>query len=291
MTGTRPLACSMHHSTTRLCSACDKVGLSPVVPTGTRPLVPSSICQSTRLRNAFSSREPLSKGVTSAVNEPLKLVLTVMIRSFDSFRRPGHALLGRTISGRLRPMKARNPPPAPFLPWSRQMLSSARLALHQYYQLNKNCVPVVAKAGIARIELLAPDTTSDRHRGGGASAAGASLRRSQRRARLRPLVRTPRQRRKPPPRRPRRRLQNRHRRQPPNLHRRPTRNRPRRLRPNRKPLPQPRNRRSLRRQPVRSRRRPGPAQDHCRRAVRLRANGFHLVRRSRRRQRGDSRGA
>ena len=32
-----------------LCSSCDSVGLSPVVPTGTSPLVPSAICQSTKL--------------------------------------------------------------------------------------------------------------------------------------------------------------------------------------------------------------------------------------------------
>src|SRR5262245_54007605 len=79
----------MHHSTTCRCSSCDKVGLSPVVPTGTSPLVPSAICQSTRPRKAFSSTEPLAKGVTSAVNEPLKLVLTVMIRSSESSGGPG----------------------------------------------------------------------------------------------------------------------------------------------------------------------------------------------------------
>src|SRR5476649_2010829 len=56
--GTRPLAWSMHHSTTRLCSSCDSVGLSPVVPTGTRPLVPSPICHSTKSRKAFSSSAP-----------------------------------------------------------------------------------------------------------------------------------------------------------------------------------------------------------------------------------------
>src|SRR5689334_25095906 len=84
-TGTRPRASSMHHSTTSWCSSCESVGLSPVVPTGTRPLVPSAICQSTRSRNAFSSSEPLLNGVTSAVNEPLKLVLTVMIRSSESW--------------------------------------------------------------------------------------------------------------------------------------------------------------------------------------------------------------
>src|SRR5450830_1622105 len=70
----------MHHSTTSLCSSCDSVGLSPVVPTGTRPLVPSAICQSTRSRNAFSSSEPFLNGVTSAVNDPRKLVLAVMAR-------------------------------------------------------------------------------------------------------------------------------------------------------------------------------------------------------------------
>ena len=63
ITGTRPRACSTHHSTTCMCSSWDSVGLSPVVPTGTRPLVPSAICQSTRSRNAFSSREPFLNGV------------------------------------------------------------------------------------------------------------------------------------------------------------------------------------------------------------------------------------
>src|SRR5258705_5469155 len=80
ITGTRPFACSTHHSTTCPCTSCDKVGLSPVVPTGTKPSVPSAICQSTRPRKAFSSSAPLPKGVTSAVNEPRKLVLAVMIR-------------------------------------------------------------------------------------------------------------------------------------------------------------------------------------------------------------------
>src|SRR5262245_2128961 len=83
ITGTRPFACSTHHSTTWPCSWCVSVGLSPVVPTGTRPLVPSAICQSTRPRKAFSSTEPLLKGVTSAVNEPLKLVLAVMTSSSE----------------------------------------------------------------------------------------------------------------------------------------------------------------------------------------------------------------
>src|SRR6516225_1984998 len=84
MTGTRPRACATHHSTTFLCSSCDSVGLSPVVPTGTRPLVPSAICQSTRSRNAFSSTEPFLKGVTSAVKEPRKLVLAAMTHSLNN---------------------------------------------------------------------------------------------------------------------------------------------------------------------------------------------------------------
>ena len=68
----------MHHSTTCWCSSWLSVGLSPVVPTGTRPLVPSAICHSTRPRNASSSTEPFLKGVTRAVNDPRKLVLAAM---------------------------------------------------------------------------------------------------------------------------------------------------------------------------------------------------------------------
>src|ERR1700754_5307472 len=77
-TGTRPLTSSMHHSTTRLCSSWLTVGLSPVVPTGTRPWVPSAICQLTSERNAASSTEPFLNGVTKAVNEPRKFVLVAM---------------------------------------------------------------------------------------------------------------------------------------------------------------------------------------------------------------------
>ena len=78
ITGTRPLASSMHHSTTRLCSSWLTVGLSPVVPTGTRPWVPSAICQFTSPRKAASSSEPFLNGVTKAVNEPRKFVLAAM---------------------------------------------------------------------------------------------------------------------------------------------------------------------------------------------------------------------
>src|ERR1700674_4181795 len=78
ITGTRPAASSMHHSTMRLCSSWLPVGLSPVVPTGTRPFVPSAICQLTSPRNAASSSEPFLNGVTKAVNDPRKFVLAAM---------------------------------------------------------------------------------------------------------------------------------------------------------------------------------------------------------------------
>src|SRR5712691_6816863 len=78
ITGTRPLASSMHHSTTRLCSSWLTVGLSPVVPTGTSPWVPSVICQFTSERNAASSSEPFLNGVTKAVNDPRNFVLAAM---------------------------------------------------------------------------------------------------------------------------------------------------------------------------------------------------------------------
>src|SRR5262249_59385315 len=77
-TGTLPLAWLTHHSTTRLCSSWESVGLSPVVPTGTRPFVPSAICQSTRLRKPASSSPPFLNGVTSAVKDPRKLVVAVL---------------------------------------------------------------------------------------------------------------------------------------------------------------------------------------------------------------------
>src|SRR5262245_62143082 len=68
----------MHHPTTLLCSSWLNVGLSPVVPTGTRPWVPSAICQLTRPRKAASSSEPFLKGVTKAVNDPRNFVLAAM---------------------------------------------------------------------------------------------------------------------------------------------------------------------------------------------------------------------
>src|SRR6516164_5089708 len=55
MIGTRPRACSTHHSTTSLCSLWEKSDFSPVVPTGTKPLVPSAICQSRLVINTIPS--------------------------------------------------------------------------------------------------------------------------------------------------------------------------------------------------------------------------------------------
>src|SRR3569832_1997299 len=82
----------MHHSTTRLCSSWLSVGLSPVVPTGTRPLVPSAICQFTRPRNAASSTEPFLNGVTRAVKDPRKFVFADMDFSLKLRKRPGRFL-------------------------------------------------------------------------------------------------------------------------------------------------------------------------------------------------------
>src|ERR1700716_4170170 len=95
ITGTRPPASSMHHSTTRLCSSWFTVGLSPVVPTGTRPWVPSAICQFTKPRKAASSSEPFLNGVTKAVNDPRKFVLAAM--DFLRTRGRGSAAIGRAI--------------------------------------------------------------------------------------------------------------------------------------------------------------------------------------------------
>src|ERR1700704_6416273 len=73
ITGTRFLAVLMHSSMTCLCSSWLSVGLSPVVPTGTSPCVPSAICHSTSCWNALSSTCPPLKGVINAVNEPLNM--------------------------------------------------------------------------------------------------------------------------------------------------------------------------------------------------------------------------
>ena len=74
MTGTpEPLAAAMQMSMTRLCSSMESVGDSPVVPQGTRPSVPSLICQATNFSNAFSSTAPFLNGVISATSDPVNM--------------------------------------------------------------------------------------------------------------------------------------------------------------------------------------------------------------------------
>ena len=75
ITGTpEPLAAAMQISMTRLCSSMDNVGDSPVVPQGTRPSVPSLICQATNFSNPFSSTAPFLNGVISATSDPVNMV-------------------------------------------------------------------------------------------------------------------------------------------------------------------------------------------------------------------------
>ena len=86
-----PSPTSMQISTTRLCSSWLSVGLSPVVPTGTRPCVPSAICHSTKARKASSSTAPSRNGVTSAVIDPLNMAVGLILAGIGDFatrRRP-----------------------------------------------------------------------------------------------------------------------------------------------------------------------------------------------------------
>src|SRR5580698_294645 len=67
-------ASSIVISTTRRCSAALSVGLSPVVPQGTRKLIPAPIWRCTSRRSAFSSSERSRRnGVTSAVPHPVNI--------------------------------------------------------------------------------------------------------------------------------------------------------------------------------------------------------------------------
>src|SRR5689334_12934860 len=73
-TGTLPLASSSVISMTRRCSLRVRVGLSPVVPQGTRKLMPASIWRRTRERSVGSSREKsFLNGVTNAVPHPVNM--------------------------------------------------------------------------------------------------------------------------------------------------------------------------------------------------------------------------
>src|SRR5579875_3673623 len=74
ITGTRPRASSSVISTTRFCSALVSVGLSPVVPQGTKKLMPASTWRRTSRRSASSSNEKSGRnGVTSAVPHPVNI--------------------------------------------------------------------------------------------------------------------------------------------------------------------------------------------------------------------------
>src|SRR4051812_1898026 len=129
MTGTLPAAWSTHHSTARLCSSCERVGLSPVVPTGTRPLVPSASCQSTRPRNAFSSSVSPLNGVTSAVKDPRKFVLADMLQT------PVSCLPGRTGGRTIDvPVQGRSSPLPRFRRGRSRLSGPGRLVLRQSYQ-------------------------------------------------------------------------------------------------------------------------------------------------------------
>ena len=76
ITGTLPLACSIQVKITSSCSLWLKVADSPVVPHGTRPLMPSVICHSTKFLKVSLSKLPLVNGVTKAVNAPLNYIFS-----------------------------------------------------------------------------------------------------------------------------------------------------------------------------------------------------------------------
>src|SRR5207245_11470873 len=79
-TGTWPFTSSTRISTVRTLSASVSVGLSPVVPHGTRKWMPASTCRRPRRLTARSSRSPdFVNGVTRAVPTPVKLVLVVLM--------------------------------------------------------------------------------------------------------------------------------------------------------------------------------------------------------------------
>jgi lysine/ornithine N-monooxygenase len=74
--GTRPAATSIVMSITRSHSSLVSVGVSPVVPQGTRKWMPDAICHSTSWRNAFSSMLwSCLKGVMSAVPQPCRFMI------------------------------------------------------------------------------------------------------------------------------------------------------------------------------------------------------------------------
>src|SRR5215813_10135739 len=69
-TGTRFFTTSTTSLITCVCSSCESVADSPVVPQGKIPWVPLWICHSMRSTSRFSSTLPFLKGVMSATSEP-----------------------------------------------------------------------------------------------------------------------------------------------------------------------------------------------------------------------------
>src|SRR5262245_40145700 len=70
MTLIRPRAACTTSEMTRSCSSCERVGDSPVVPTGQRHCVPAATCISTCSRSSFTSTCPPRNGVTIATESP-----------------------------------------------------------------------------------------------------------------------------------------------------------------------------------------------------------------------------
>src|SRR3954471_22589022 len=80
--GTRPFTTSMVMSMTRSHSSWESVGVSPVVPQGTRKSILDSTCHSTNPRKDFSSIEPSDlNGVTSAVPHPRNFNISTSLSS------------------------------------------------------------------------------------------------------------------------------------------------------------------------------------------------------------------
>src|SRR5579863_5463257 len=74
--GTRPSVTSMVTSTTRSHSSLLSVGVSPVVPQGTRKPIPETTCHSTNSRRRFSSKLwSALNGVIKAVPHPLRFII------------------------------------------------------------------------------------------------------------------------------------------------------------------------------------------------------------------------
>src|SRR6478672_6596453 len=71
--GTRPAATSIVVSITCSHSSCESVGVSPVVPQGTRKSIPDSTCHATRLRRAVSSKGSYQRCATTTELHGIKI--------------------------------------------------------------------------------------------------------------------------------------------------------------------------------------------------------------------------